>query len=90
MPSKSTTSRGGSSGVLDPNGDSAAYAYDAEGNLLSITRKTASQVSIIDGDPGHRSGGNSGDDLWRQFQRHTGAEHRQVQRHHGTGSASIF
>ncbi len=38
-------------GVVDPNGDSAAYAYDAAGNLLSITRKTASQVSIIEVTP---------------------------------------
>jgi len=38
-------------GVIDPNGDSAQYAYDAAGNLLSITRKTASQVSIIEFTP---------------------------------------
>ena len=37
--------------VVDPNGDSAAYAYDAAGNLLSITRKTASQVSIVEVTP---------------------------------------
>jgi YD repeat-containing protein len=35
-------------GVIDTNGDAAVYQYDAVGNLLSITRTSASQVSIID------------------------------------------
>ena len=38
-------------GVIDANGDAAIYQYDAVGNLLSITRKTATQVSIIDFTP---------------------------------------
>jgi YD repeat-containing protein len=37
--------------VIDPNGDSAAYAYDAVGNILSITRRTASQVSVVEFTP---------------------------------------
>ena len=38
-------------GVIDANGDAAVYQYDAVGNLLSITRKSATQVSIIDFTP---------------------------------------
>lgn len=37
--------------VIDPVGEAATYAYDAVGNLLSITRNTASQTSIIDFNP---------------------------------------
>ncbi len=37
--------------VIDPVGEAASYAYDAVGNLLSITRNTASQTSIIDFNP---------------------------------------
>jgi YD repeat-containing protein len=42
-------------GVIDSAGEAAIYAYDAVGNLLSITRKTATQVSIIEFTP--NSGG---------------------------------
>lgn len=35
-------------GVIDPSGNAAAYHYDAVGNLLSISRDAASQVSIIE------------------------------------------
>jgi YD repeat-containing protein len=38
-------------GVIDTNGDAAVYQYDAVGNLLSITRTSATQVSIIDFTP---------------------------------------
>jgi YD repeat-containing protein len=38
-------------GVIDQNGDAAAYHYDAVGNLLSITRTGASQVAIIEFTP---------------------------------------
>jgi len=34
-------------GVVDSAGDSAAYKYDAVGNLLSITRQSSSQLSVI-------------------------------------------
>jgi YD repeat-containing protein len=44
-------------GVIAANGDAAAYHYDAVGNLLSITRSTASQVSIIEFTP---NGGSVG------------------------------
>jgi YD repeat-containing protein len=38
--------------VVDTNGDTAVYHYDAVGNLLSIDRVTSSQVSIISFSPG--------------------------------------
>jgi len=34
-------------GVIDPSGNAAGYSYDAVGNITSITRSTASQVSIL-------------------------------------------
>jgi YD repeat-containing protein len=34
-------------GVVDPNGASAVYTYDAVGNLLSVDRRDAGTVSII-------------------------------------------
>ena len=34
-------------GVVDGQGNAAVYAYDAVGNILSISRITAGQVSII-------------------------------------------
>jgi YD repeat-containing protein len=40
-------------GVIDGNGDSATYRYDAVGNLLAIERHSASVVSIISFSPGH-------------------------------------
>jgi YD repeat-containing protein len=45
-------------GVIAANGDAAAYHYDAVGNLLSITRSTATQVSIIEFTP---NGGSVGE-----------------------------
>lgn len=33
--------------VIDPSGDTARYYYDAVGNLLSITRASSSQVSVL-------------------------------------------
>ena len=33
--------------VIDTNGDTATYTYDAVGNILSIGRHASSQVSII-------------------------------------------
>jgi len=38
-------------GVIDQNGDAAAYHYDPVGNLLSITRTGPSQVAIIEFTP---------------------------------------
>jgi YD repeat-containing protein len=37
--------------VIDVNGNAAEYSYDIVGNILSISRFTASQVSIIDFTP---------------------------------------
>lgn len=37
--------------VIDPAGDAAIYKYDAVGNLLSITRRLSTQVSIIEVTP---------------------------------------
>ena len=37
--------------VIDPNGDTATYTYDAVGNILSIGRHASSQVSIISFSP---------------------------------------
>lgn len=37
--------------VIDRDGNAASYAYDAVGNLLSISRQSPSQVSIIGFDP---------------------------------------
>ena len=34
-------------GVVDSSGELAVYAYDAVGNLLSITRTGAGQVAIV-------------------------------------------
>ena len=38
--------------VIDPSGDVARYSYDALGNLLSISRSSASTVSVIHFTPG--------------------------------------
>jgi YD repeat-containing protein len=37
--------------VIDVNGNAAEYSYDAVGNILSITRFTATQISIINFSP---------------------------------------
>jgi YD repeat-containing protein len=37
--------------VVDPVGEAATYAYDAVGNLLTITRNNATQTSVIDFNP---------------------------------------
>src|ERR1051325_599678 len=37
--------------VIDPAGEKATYTYDAVGNLLSITRSSSSQLSIIEFTP---------------------------------------
>ena len=37
--------------VIDVNGNAAEYSYDAVGNILSISRFTSTQVSIIDFSP---------------------------------------
>ncbi|MGA8367490.1 MAG: IPT/TIG domain-containing protein [Candidatus Acidiferrales bacterium] len=34
-------------GVINPNGDTAVYNYDAVGNLASISRQSSNQLSII-------------------------------------------
>ena len=38
-------------GVVDPTGDTVTYRYDAVGNLLSITRNSSSQLSLIEFTP---------------------------------------
>jgi YD repeat-containing protein len=38
-------------GAIDPAGETATYHYDAVGNLLSISRQSSSQVSIIEFTP---------------------------------------
>src|SRR3954462_15412979 len=38
-------------GVVDPAGDSVVYTYDAVGNLLSISRQSSSQPTILDFTP---------------------------------------
>jgi len=38
-------------GVVDPSGEAAVYTYDAVGNLLSISRRSSSNVSIIEFTP---------------------------------------
>lgn len=38
-------------GVVNASGDAAVYHYDAVGNLLSITRSTATQVNVIEFTP---------------------------------------
>ena len=39
-------------GVVDPSGQTATYSYDSVGNILSITRYSSAQVSIIGFSPG--------------------------------------
>jgi YD repeat-containing protein len=38
-------------GVIDPSGNTAAYSYDAVGNLLAITRYSSTQISLINFSP---------------------------------------
>src|SRR5262249_45257307 len=38
-------------GIVDPAGETAAYHYDAVGNLISISRQSSGLVSIIDFNP---------------------------------------
>src|SRR2546426_3623662 len=38
-------------GVVDPAGETAIYAYDAVGNILSIKRQSSNQVSVIEYTP---------------------------------------
>lgn len=42
-------------GVVDPTTETAVYAYDANGNILSISRHNSSQVSIIGFTPNNGS-----------------------------------
>jgi YD repeat-containing protein len=37
--------------IIDPAGETATYTYDAAGNVLSITRTSSSQVSVIEFTP---------------------------------------
>lgn len=46
-------------GVIDPSGDAAAFHYDAVGNLLSITRTSATQMSVIEFTPDSGAVGQS-------------------------------
>src|SRR5437879_3102811 len=38
-------------GVIDPSGNAASYQYDAVGNIVSITRYTATQISVLNFTP---------------------------------------
>lgn len=46
-------------GVIDPSGNVAVYKYDAAGNILSISRSSSSQVSIIQFTPKSGPVGNT-------------------------------
>ena|SRR5579864_875946 len=46
-------------GVINPNGDTAVYNYDAVGNLLSISRQSSSQLSIITFTPTNGAAGTA-------------------------------
>ncbi|HKA19632.1 MAG TPA: Ig-like domain-containing protein [Blastocatellia bacterium] len=46
-------------GVIDKDGNAATYAYDAVGNLLSISRQSPSQVSILQFTPSNGLAGAS-------------------------------
>ncbi|MCI0339248.1 MAG: IPT/TIG domain-containing protein [Acidobacteria bacterium] len=45
--------------VLSPTGEAAIYEYDPAGNFTSITRRAATEVSIIEFSPGAGAAGNS-------------------------------
>lgn len=45
--------------VIAPSGDAAAYSYDAVGNLLAISRYTATTVSIVEFTPNSGPTGSS-------------------------------
>lgn len=45
--------------VITPSGESAIYNYDAAGNIVSITRQTATTVSIIEFTPDKGAAGSS-------------------------------
>jgi YD repeat-containing protein len=38
-------------GAVDPNGETVKYAYDAVGNLTSVSRQSSSQISIVEFSP---------------------------------------
>ena len=46
-------------GVVDPNGETATYNYDAVGNLTSVTRRSSAQVSIVEFTPNNGAVGAS-------------------------------
>ena len=48
-------SNGRLTAVLSPTGEAAIYNYDPAGNFTSITRRAASELSIIDFTPGSAS-----------------------------------
>lgn len=45
--------------VIDANGNAAGYSYDAVGNILSVSRYRATQVSVLSFTPGHGSQGTA-------------------------------
>lgn len=45
--------------VITPSGDTAIYTYDAAGNIVSITRQSSSQVSVIEFTPDQGSAGSA-------------------------------
>lgn len=46
-------------GVIDENGQTTTYSYDAAGNVLSVSGTAAGQVSIVAFSPSHGVAGNS-------------------------------
>ncbi len=46
-------------GVVDQNGNAAQYTYDANGNTLSISRYTSSQVAVLSFSPASGSAGTT-------------------------------
>ncbi len=45
--------------VITPSGDTAIYSYDAAGNILSITRQSSNQVSVIEFTPDQGTAGTA-------------------------------
>lgn len=69
------------SAVLDRNGESARYRYDAVGNAAGIDRIGAGTVSILRGETGERGSRRGDYDSGHGIQRYNGPEHGVFQRY---------
>jgi|SRR5215831_15564857 len=69
--------------VVVPGTGTAVYAYDAVGNLLSITRYASTAVLIVDFSPGPGSRRHHGHHLGRGIQCYAEPEHGAFQRNAG-------